>query len=67
MEFGHYFTVSEMDVFVLIVFDFDANVRNIRFILRHVMRLIESDIDEIIRCTLYMYSSQYGTYESPTD
>ncbi len=58
MEFGHNFTISEMDVFVLIVFDFDANVCNIRFIHRRVMRLIESDTDEIIRHSLCMYSSQ---------
>ncbi len=56
MEFSHNFTVSEMDVFVLIVFDIDANVSNIRFIHRSVMRLIESDTDEIVRRTLYMYS-----------
>ncbi len=49
MQFGHNFTVSETDVFVLIVFDFDANVRNIRFIHRRVMRLIEPDTDEIVR------------------
>ncbi len=58
MEFGHNFTVSETDVFVLIVFDFDANVRNIRFIHRRLMWLIESDTDKIVRRTLYMYSSQ---------
>ncbi len=58
MEFGHNFTVSETDVFVLIVFDFDANVRNIRFIHWCVMRLIESDTDEIVRRSLYMYNSQ---------
>ncbi len=58
MQFGRNFTVSETDVFVLIVFDFYANVRNIRFIHRHVMRLIESDTDEIVRRSLYMYSSQ---------
>ncbi len=45
MQFGGNFTVSETDVFVLIVFDFDANVRNIRFIHRRVMRLIEPDTE----------------------
>ncbi len=49
MEFNHNFTVSEADVFVLIVFDFDTNVCNIRFIHRRVMRLIESNTNDVVR------------------
>ncbi len=57
MEFYPNFTVSKTDVFVLIVFDFDANVRNIRFIHRRVMQLIESDTDEIITSLDDVYAS----------